>query len=149
MHSNVSQCMILLNKIRLLGKKYMKNDDLAPAEFFVLQEIEALSQQEQKATNTRLAEQMGQSISAVSKMIRQLEERSYIMRDNSSTDRRICYISVTDKGRERIQHVKEQHEKISRYVEQKIGQQDMEEFIRLLEQWYEIMKLGMEEQWNA
>lgn len=149
MDSNMGQCMRLLNKIRLVGQKYMKYEDLAPAEFFVLVEIQKMSQQELGATNSRLAEQMGQSISAASKMIHNLEEKNYVKRDNSPTDRRICYLFVTDTGREKIQQVREKQEKVMQYVNEKMGEQDMKEFQRLLNQWYEIIKLGMEEQWNA
>lgn len=150
MGSEMNECMEMLNKIRLLGKKYMKCDELATAEFFVLVQIEETSKEHETygVTGSELAELMEQTLSSVSKMIKNLEEKGYVTRNPSSKDRRVSYIAVTDKGRRKIAGVRNRHEKILRYTREKMGDKDMAEFCRLLKQWYTIIKMGMEETWN-
>ncbi len=150
MCSEVNECMEMLNKIRLLGKKQTKSHALAMAEFFVLVEIEGISEKREELgiTSSELAERMEQTISSVSKMIKNLEEKEYVMRNLSPKDRRVYYISVTEKGRETIRQVRAKQEKILQYTYEQMGENDMREFKRLLKKWYSILKMGMEETWD-
>lgn len=150
MCSEINECMEMLNKIRLLGKRQTKCHTLAMAEFFVLVEIERISKEREECgvTSSELAERMEQTISSVSKMIKNLEEKGYVMRNPSPKDRRVCYISVTEKGRETIKQVRAKQEKILQYTCEQMGESDMREFKRLLKKWHSILKMGMEETWN-
>lgn len=150
MCSEVNECMETLNKIRLLGKKQTKCRNLAMAEFFVLVEIEGISKETKECgiTGSELAERMEQTISSVSKMIKNLEEKEYVMRKPSPKDRRVYYISVTEKGRKTIKQVRKKEEKIFQYICEQMGESDMQEFKRLLKKWYSILKKGMEETWD-
>ena len=147
MCSEVNECMEMLNKIRLLGKKQTKCHALAMAEFFVLVEIEGISKERKECgiTGSELAERMEQTISSVSKMVKNLEEKEYVMRSPSPKDRRVYYISVTEKGREIMKQVREKQEKVFQYIWKQMGESDMQEFNRLLKKWYSILKKGMEE----
>lgn len=150
MCSRENECMETMNKIRLLGKKNMKCDSLAVAEFFVLLEIEGISREREECgiTSSELAERMEQTVSSVSKMIKNLEEKNYVSRKLSPKDRRVCYISVTEEGRKELGKVRERQEKILQYAYREMGEKDMAEFDRLLKKWYAIIKKGMEETWN-
>lgn len=150
MCSKENECMETMNKIRLLGKKSMKCDSLAVAEFFVLLEIEGISREREECgvTSSELAERMEQTVSSVSKMIKNLEEKKYVTRKPSPKDRRVCYISVTDEGRKELGKVRERQKKILQYAYKEMGEKDMVEFDRLLKKWYAIIKKGMEETWN-
>ncbi len=150
MCSEANECMEVLNKIRLLGKRQTKCHTLAMAEFFVLVEIEGISKEREECgiTSSELAERMEQTVSSVSKMIKNLEEKQYVMRSPSPKDRRVYYISVTEKGRETIKQVRDKQEKILQYTSDKMGERDMREFKRLLKKWYSNLKTGMEETWD-
>lgn len=145
-----NKCMETINKIRLLGKKGMKSDSLAVAEFFVLLEIERISQEREECgiTSSELAQRMEQTVSSASKMIKNLEQKKYVTRNPSPKDRRVCYISVTEEGKKELEKVRERQEKILQYTNKEMGEKDMAEFERLLKKWYTILKKGMEEIWN-
>lgn len=146
MYTNANECMETLNKIRLLGKKYMRCSELASAEFFMLVEIGRLSEEKDDGvTNSEIAETMDTTLSAASKMMKNLEEKGYVIRKASSKDRRVVYISVTEKGKDMVSKVREKHEKVMNRVMEEMGAKDMEEFNRLLKKWYISIKIGMEE----
>lgn len=150
MCSKENECMEIMNKIRLLWKKHMKCGSLAMAEFFILLEIEGISKEREECgvTSSELAERMEQTASSVSKMIKNLEEKEYVVRKSSPKDRRVYYISVTEEGRKKLEKVRERQERVLQYANREMEEQDIAEFERLLKKWYTIIKKGMEETWN-
>ena len=148
MYQKTNECMETLNKIRLVGQKYMMCEELPSAEFFVLVEIERLSEENEKesgVTNSQIAETMDTTISGASKMIKNLEQKGYVMRNASSKDRRVVYISTTEKGKEILKKTREKHKKIFKSILENMGEEDLKEFNRLVKKWYLAVKKGMEE----
>lgn len=60
------------------------------------------------ATNTQLAEQFGRSRGAISQLIKKLDEKGYVIREDSPTDSKCNYLYPTLKALKLIQKINEQ-----------------------------------------
>lgn len=79
---------------------------------------------------------------ATSKMLNNLEDKGYINRFSSRRDRRVTYIDLTDKG---VDLLEKHHQQMIEYTNQiieKMGKEDVEELIRLLNKLSDIIEEG-------
>lgn len=80
-------------------------------------------------------------------IINMLEKRGYIVKENDTGDKRKVYVDLTNDGEEHI--MEKYNQAIARYrmIFEKIGEQDAEEYFRILKRIHkaaeEIMKEGM------
>lgn len=85
--------------IRFIEKKLLENDmdDLIPSHGNILT---ALYENNEKLTMKRIAEIIGKDKSTVTPLISKLLSLGYIKKEKDEKDKRITYISLTNKGRE-------------------------------------------------
>lgn len=85
--------------IRFIEKKLLENDmdDLIPSHGNILT---ALYENNEKLTMKRIAEIIGKDKSTVTPLINKLLSLGYIKKEKDEKDKRITYISLTNKGRE-------------------------------------------------
>lgn len=117
---------------------------LSSAEFFVLFSIESLSQSEEgeSAATVRvsaIAEKMKVSPQAISKLLRNLEKKAYIQRITDETDRRNTLVILTEQGSSLLKKTRDMMEEFAHRVVEKMGKDDMREFIRLVNKCSDIM----------
>lgn len=77
---------------------------------------------------------------ATSKMLNNLEDKGYINRFSNRRDRRVTYVDLTDKG---VDLLEKHHERMIEYTNQiieKMGKEDVEELIRLLNKLSDIIE---------
>lgn len=85
--------------IRFIEKKLLENDmdDLIPSHGNILT---ALYENNEKLTMKKIAEIIGKDKSTVTPLINKLLSLGYIKKEKDEKDKRITYISLTNKGRE-------------------------------------------------
>lgn len=126
--------------------KFKGNGDLANVEFFMLIGLSMLL--EQKETNEKeegvtLREIMnisGMSVSAASKKISILENKGYVNRRPSYTDRRNIFVTLTDKGRKVCEKEKENKRRFIETLIEKMGDEDMRQLLILSNRAFDIME---------
>lgn len=87
-----------------------------------------------------LAKAMCMSKSAVSKMLNVLELKDLAERYVDKEDRRVVYIKLTKRGNEYIRRSKQSMKSFTEKIMDKLGKDDLETLIRVLQHLYEIMK---------
>lgn len=78
-----------------------------------------------------LANELSMSISAVTQLTNRLAEGNFIKRENSSSDRRIIFLSITQDGLKQTEVFKEQLQKNHLNVFRAIPENDIKEMIRI------------------
>ena len=86
-----------------------------------------------------LTEILGSSISAVSKQLKAVEEKGYIERSYSKKDKRVVYISLTQKGIELLKKAKKERNSDIETIIRKLGKEKTEFLIEILEEISAIM----------
>ena len=81
----------------------LKEFDLTHVQFALLAGIAWLERFEKPITQVRLAKYAGTNIMMTSKVIRTLEKKGFILRDECETDTRAKCVSLTAKGIQRIE----------------------------------------------
>ncbi|MGN0439053.1 MAG: MarR family winged helix-turn-helix transcriptional regulator [Lachnospiraceae bacterium] len=126
--------------------KFKGNGDLANVEFFMLIGLSMLLEQKEsneKEEGVTLGEIMkvsGMSVSAASKKISILENKGYVNRRPSQTDRRNIYITLTGKGREVCEKEKENKRRFIEALIEKMGDEDVSQLLALSNRAFEIME---------
>jgi len=82
-----------------------------------------------------LADRVGVSKQAVSRMSQVLEEKGFVKRVNDDLDGRATWVYFTERGRRLVQNTVEAFEKIEQEMIQELGAKDAEKLNRLLAKW--------------
>lgn len=142
----------IMNKFGILKKKHKQYAELTHAEFFMLYTMDNCIQQKKKenlpiigVTASEILEDMECSMSAISKLARILEKKGYICRVECSKDRRITYLTLSEKGNEVLCKASEKRKASLSHLVNELGIENMKELIRLLEKIYYIISKEMEE----
>lgn len=101
-----------------------------------------------KCTSTELAEKFYVNKSAITAIINRLFEKGLIERNRDKNDRRVIYLSLTDKGRKLFLTVEE---KIHKFVEsfiKKFDDQEIESFISTYEKLSNILTSNTFDEWE-
>lgn len=91
-----------------------------------------LSKMECPVSAGELASRMGISSGRIANILSSLDRKKYIERRRSSRDRRQINVSLTQKGSDHIHHVYENAKNSHILLLQKMGEEDAEDFIRLM-----------------
>ena len=102
--------------------------------------LKLLSRSKEKpVTISEISEKIQISKPAVSQIINALEDKGFVNRVYTKTDRRVVYVEITEKGNEAIeQAVKKRNESVNELLK-KLGEEDAETFLRLLEKISNIL----------
>jgi DNA-binding MarR family transcriptional regulator len=82
-----------------------------------------------------LAERMDIKESTVARLLDRMEEEGLIERTNSSEDRRVKYIKLTEKGTERIEELLPEGQKMSELFSMGITEEEIEVFKKVLQKF--------------
>lgn len=132
--------------------------EMGKSEFFMLDMIVSVSQDAEEAKGayvSEIARKLKISTPAVSKMLKGLEEKQFIIRRTDERDRRNTIVSITPEGEAARQKVFEQMDNFAKNTVDRMGEENVKELVRLLEDYTEIvreesvkMKIRMQEERN-
>ena len=92
----VKRCGVLLSQVA------ERRFDALPVSFTSWQVLMALTQQPHLSA-TKLSEQLGHDMGALTRVVDELERQGFVRRERSSTDRRAVEIAITAAGRRQAQ----------------------------------------------
>jgi DNA-binding MarR family transcriptional regulator len=78
------------------------------------------------------AKKLDVTVAAITHRINSLEKEGYIVRTSSPTDRRVVFISLSEKGTETVSILKENHRQSIYGLVEHLGDEDSADFIDLL-----------------
>jgi DNA-binding MarR family transcriptional regulator len=145
------QTLELLSIVHKISKAAAHADafgDLPRAEFFsliVIQKYDEKSSKDgsAKLTATGLARAIKMTNPAVSKLLRAMETKKYIVREQDEHDRRITYISLSPRGSEVISRAEEKAVLFATTVLKKLGDADAHELTRIVGRLAQILQEGV------
>lgn len=117
--------------------------ELPQSEFFALQIISRYEQEHPDREGiyvSELAEKLRIASSQTSRMLRNLEERHFVGRMVDTKDRRNTYVFLTEEGQEICSSTKKRLMAYVAQVREKMGEERIEELIRLCNEMAEIME---------
>ena len=133
-----------MKKIHMINKPSVPTGGLYRSEFFmliVIKKLEASSGDNYEGIKpSELAELTGSSISAASKQIKTVEEKGYIERRYSKNDKRVVYITLTDKGRNILSQAKKERDKKIAAIIEAIGEEKMSTFLDIGEEILQFLE---------
>jgi len=112
------------------------HEDITTDQFSILQYIH----QKETTTATQIAQSFGVGRSAITALVNRLVEKDFIKRKRNEEDRRIVYLSLTERG---TYVVKETEKEINRFLIDKLAHFDMndvEHFLVSLEKLSMLME---------
>lgn len=141
----------IIDKFRKIKPDRHDHDDIQKSEgmmLFIIHDYYESEEAEKGAALTagRLAEALCMSRSAVSKTLNMLERKNLAERYVDKEDRRYISIRLTKAGNEYILKRKQEMESFTEKMISKLGQEDMESLLRILNHLYEILKEEAERQ---
>lgn len=77
---------------------------------------------------------------ATSRVLKTLEEKEYIIRIPSRTDRRTVYVTLTEKGQEKNIEMKDQVDEYMTQILSGLGKEDTRELLRLMDRLYDVVE---------
>ncbi|OJU09190.1 MAG: hypothetical protein BGN88_11675 [Clostridiales bacterium 43-6] len=130
----------LTESIRKFALSNFQAKSVSKSEYFILLFIEFINDSNQIATTAMLSERTDHSKPAVSQMINVLEKKGYVIREICENDRRQTRVLLTDLGRSVLAKEKCMFLKKIESTLDRMGREDSEVFIGLLEKYFEIIK---------
>ncbi|SES65770.1 MarR family winged helix-turn-helix transcriptional regulator [[Clostridium] polysaccharolyticum] len=124
----------------------IRSSSLAPAVFMTLIAIQHLSlrnQEKERGEGVKvsdISQYLETSKSDVSKKIRLLEEKDLITRFENRQDKRITFVQITANGIEALRQNKEQADRFLTNVFDRMGEEDMNQFMLLCSKMREAME---------
>jgi DNA-binding MarR family transcriptional regulator len=119
---------------------------LSDAEFFTLMAIRTLEEEQQSSVRiASLAERLNTSSPAISKMLRTLEQKSYCKRITDPSNRRSTFVVITEEGDALLREARQNIGVFAKRVSEKMGEDDLAEFIRLSQKCYDAMNEAVAE----
>jgi DNA-binding MarR family transcriptional regulator len=92
----------------------------------------------ERTTHHAMHETLAVSKPAISQMLASLEKRGYIRRETDTGNRRKIIITLTPKGRETVDKVKQSMDSLISHVITRFGEEDTRHLIRLLTRFQSI-----------
>ena len=142
----------VMHKFRRM-QKHEVIKDLSKGEFYMLMSIYESAcgseRQEEEPPGiivSELAHKLMITNPAASKMLRNMEKKGYIVRISDSADRRLTYIALSEQGKNLIGCVWKNVQTLALQVVERMGEQDTEELIRLLNKLFQIMEQQQKEE---
>ena len=113
--------------------------EIPRSELKMLKMIKMNSSETEGVKVSTLSELLDISKSAVSQMINALEDKGYVERVTTKNDRRVVYVRLTENGKERLAKELRAFLQGMDKIFTKMGEEDTEELLRLLEKLYTIV----------
>lgn len=123
-----NEIFCVINKLRKLA---IRNTTLpiSHVEFMVLHTISKATNEKIKISD--IASIMEVSTPAISKMLRNLEEKDFIVRINNDNDRRVTYVRITEQGKEVLYKSFQMFRKLMDSITARMGKEKIKELMSL------------------
>lgn len=139
------------NRLKKAWQECIKEKDLHVGEFMTLRSIYKLGQDEKNSLGVKTSD-IGESLCmkkpATSKMINNLEDKGYVNRVSDKRDRRITYVNLTEKGIKLFEQHKIKMTNYTNKIIDKMGKEDMETFLILLNKFSDSIEDILDEEKN-
>lgn len=129
--------------------------ELPAAEFFMMVGIRKITEQNKEkgfpvegATTTQVVKLLGTTLSAASKLMKNLEEKELIERIACQSDRRVTYIHLSEKGSNLLQSERNRRDQIMTKVIEKLGDDRVNQMLSTLHDMYNYLSQELED-YNA
>lgn len=134
--------MAFLDCMRTIRKNNMSDvyQTLTSAEFFALFSILKLQKQKGSPRVSDLVEDLNASPQFISKTLRTLETKGYCQRVTDPTNRRSTLVLLTEEGSALLEKAQDRIFRFAQEVTERMGKEDMEQFIRLNHKCFSIMQ---------
>lgn len=93
--------------------------------------IEAVGVEEARNMSV-IAHRLSVTVSTLTTNMNGLEKKGYIRRERSQEDKRVVYVTLTDKGRKAFYHHRDFHKKMIKAIVKDLSEEDMEILYRCL-----------------
>ena len=113
---------------------------LPPGEFFLLSQIDENRKNSETVNVSELAVRLDISAPAISRTLRHLEEKGYILRETDKTDRRNTFVLITDTGTDTLSACKNQMRTFTEKVYSCFTDEEAQIFVALLNKLQNKMK---------
>lgn len=117
--------------------------DLSMADMSVFWAMHSIFRQDPTAQQVAigdLVKRIGVSKPAITQNINKLEDKGLVQRVTLKSDRRATYVQFTDKGTQLFDNQNKNIKCMMQNITDKMGKDDTEEFIRLLDKFKDVMK---------
>lgn len=145
---SVEELIRVFRRFRKLAQKEKTYGRCHPGAFFMLVTIQEFYEEKPEAPGVsvgELAVSVGVSMPAVSKMLRNLEEKRWVERFSLPANRRIVYVRMTEDGKKLLEEAEEQESRKIGRVARYLGGEDTRHLIRIIKRLYEWEKDSREE----
>ncbi len=129
----------LMQKFHKMRTNAKFTGEIPRSELKMLKMIKMNSSEAEGVKVSTLSELLDISKSAVSQMINALEDKGYVERVSTKGDRRVVYVRLTENGEERFALELQAFLQGMDKIFTKMGEDDTEELLRLLEKLYTIV----------
>jgi len=109
---------------------------LTPSEFMILHLIKCRSKEAEGVKISDIAEHLLISKPAVSQIINVIEEKGYVERITTKSDRRVVYVRLSQTGSELLDKAMMKSYIIAAELMEKMGEEDINTLIRLVNKLY-------------
>ena len=113
--------------------------EMPRSEIMMLKLIRKSNARGEKITISELSGHLEVSKPAVSQMINTLEEKGFVERHTTKNDRRNVYVRLTAAGEESLDKALKEYLKSLHQAFEKMGKEDTETLLHLMEKLYNIM----------
>ncbi|MBP5242719.1 MAG: MarR family transcriptional regulator [Clostridia bacterium] len=131
----------LLKMARELNRSFEKKgnrSELNHTEEEALNAVRYATLAGEKIISTQIAEQIGITRSAVSQMLDKLEQQGYVVRTAAENDRKIAYIELTDREKERLTADFEEEFEVLSAAMARVGEEKSERLFNRVEKFFQL-----------
>jgi len=136
---NAEKIYQIMQKFQKMKMNSTHTSELPRSEIMMLKMIKLNTAETEGVTISTLGELLEISKPAVSQMINVLEDKGYVERMTTKNDRRIVYVRLTENGKQRLAKELQSLLKGMTQIFDKMGEEDTEDLLRLLEKLYLIV----------
>lgn len=136
---NAEKIYQVMQKFQKLGMNSKFAGEMPRSEIIMLKMININTSKTEGVTISTLSERLEITKSAVSQMINVLEDKGYVERITTKSDRRIVYVRLTEVGEQSLEKSLQSLLKSLNQVFEKMGEEDTETLFRLLNKLYLIV----------
>ena len=130
----------IFHKIKKLHFIKLLPTGLTHGEYFTILKLKSLeeSDKDKKITFSTLADMLHVSSPALSRTIKHLEEKGYVVRISDDVDRRNNFLKVSKAGKDTIKEIEGYMDSYCKKIYKRLGDDRIKDFIKCLNDLYDI-----------
>ena len=134
----------LFNDIIDVEEKAIISDEFQDISSNDMHIIEAIGQEEPKNMST-IAAAMRVTVGTLTIAINSLVKKGYVIRSRGEKDRRVVFISLSDKGNRAYEHHKKFHDEMTRAILKRLDENEIEVLMKALDNIRDYFNMDMKE----